>query len=499
MSPRLAAVVLAGCVSAPPEDDGLPLDTDAAPPVGADVARPDDGWLRGDLHVHTNFSDDAAEQGGDDLDGVLRIADAWRDPAWVAANPDLAPDDHLQFVAITDHRTVVALTDPAFAHPHLVLVGGEEFGSDGHAGIWGHEVHVPHEPQAGEPADVRIGDAIAEAHGQGALFSANHPAYAGDLWTWTVDGLDAVEVWNGPWSLASVETDESELDAWVAGRGGVENDAIRLAVRHRGAGQNGQAVRFWQALLSLGHHVAPVGGGDRHLVFPVGLPTTYVLAASRDEAGVLGGIADGATFVSRSPQGPQVVLDATVDGVPFPMGAQLPAGADEVVVSWRVGRAAGGTLTLWGAPLDPTMPDPVALAEIPVEADDASGTWTWTPPAQGGWLHAVVTDPLPEPSTPDLAALAEALLDPPAGAGALGFIGALGPLVTIDTLGSPEDCDPAAWTEARFQCMPADDVPLGTFYIPTTIQPWTAIVRADGTPTGDAMGAISAAFLVPAD
>ena len=451
----------------------------------------------GDLHFHTNYSDDALNQGGDWMREALQIADAWRDEAWTSANPGLSPDDHLQFIAVTDHRTVAGMSDPEFTHPYLVLLGGEEFGSDGHAGVWGSHEHVPHEPQHGETPAERIQEAVSEAHAQGALFSANHPAYSGDLWTWDVSQLDAVEVWNGPWSLMHEETDESTLDAWVVGRNGDENPAIRVAVRSRGGGENAQALRFWQALLSLGYHPAPVGGSDRHMLLPAGLPTTYVAVESEGPQAVLEGIASGQTFVSRSPQGPQVRLTAQVDGVAYPMGADLPASSAEVVIHWRAARASGGTLTLLAGRVDAAMPDPEVVTTVMVSGSDDEGDFTWSPPVGGGWIHATLTDPLPTPDSPEMQALADELLKPPVAGGGLGVIGALGSMVDIDGMGSPEWCDPRQWAPAKFQCMPADTQPFGTFYIPMALQPWLAIVRQDNESTGDAMGAISAAFVVP--
>ena len=85
------------------------------------------GWLRGDLHFHTNYSEDAKKQGGDDLKAALQIADAWRDPVYLAARPQDAGNG-LDFVAVTDHRTDAALHDPDFKHDHLIVLPGEEFG-----------------------------------------------------------------------------------------------------------------------------------------------------------------------------------------------------------------------------------------------------------------------------------------------------------------------------------------------------------------------------------
>ena len=103
---RLAPIALCGLVaacsakSAATADDAAASDVPAAVDTAADSASTDttglpllatatgasnfavaaNGWYRGDLHFHTNYSGDAKQQGGDDLGPALNIADAWRDP-----------------------------------------------------------------------------------------------------------------------------------------------------------------------------------------------------------------------------------------------------------------------------------------------------------------------------------------------------------------------------------------------------------------------------------
>ena len=104
------------------EGPDLPVeiaDTDATepPPALAPVAGDPNfataasGWYRGDLHYHTNYSGDAQKQGGDDLPVALAIADAFRDPAYLAAFPGRAGNG-LDYIAITDHRTDAAILGP---------------------------------------------------------------------------------------------------------------------------------------------------------------------------------------------------------------------------------------------------------------------------------------------------------------------------------------------------------------------------------------------------
>ncbi len=87
-------LTLVACASQP--DDSSLSDSSAA--VQANPASAEAGWLRGDLHFHTNYSDDALEQGGDWMGPALDIADAYQDPAWTEAFPETARD-RLHFVA----------------------------------------------------------------------------------------------------------------------------------------------------------------------------------------------------------------------------------------------------------------------------------------------------------------------------------------------------------------------------------------------------------------
>lgn len=467
------------------------------------------GWLRGDLHFHTNYSEDAKKQGGDDLKAALQIADAWRDPVYLAARPQDAGNG-LDFVAVTDHRTDAALHDPDFKHDHLIVLPGEEFGGTSHAGIWGLKKHITADPTHGEAANQRIQDAIAEAHADGALFSINHPTQT-NPWVWDVQHMDGIEVWNGPWSAFYGPTTEAEVAARATDIG-VEGPFIRqAAVQGAGGGSNAAAMLFWQLHLSGGQHLAPVGGGDRHMLLPAGLPTTYVHQSRAKEFaaktgkevgvdGVLGGIAARETFVSRSPFGAQVDLSAeATDGTDHPMGSALVAGAT-YQIHVEVSRAQDGRLLLYSGSLgktaDGAWPKPQVVWDAKIPSAHAQGTWTWKVPPTGAWLHAVVLEPLLVESIPATMDKVVAILAKlPEGKALSAMIQVFSQMVDTGTIVDPASCDPKAWQEWQGQCMPADKDTWSTYYIPDGLVRLMSAWFEDGKATPYCCGAVSSAFL----
>jgi hypothetical protein len=97
-------------------------------------------WLAGDFHCHTTYSHDV--WGGpdrvpqpDDPFGELADSYTW---GWSAAEQiAIAESRDLDFLAITDHNRVDALTDPGYAQRPLTLVPGYEHSlRGGHVGVF---------------------------------------------------------------------------------------------------------------------------------------------------------------------------------------------------------------------------------------------------------------------------------------------------------------------------------------------------------------------------
>ena len=164
------------------------------------IATQADGWYRGDLHFHTNYSDDALEQGGDWMAGAIEIAEYWEDETLISSFPEVAGNG-LDFVAITDHRDIQGCSDPDMISDRLTLICGEEFGSSGHAGAWGISEKVDHTPSEGRTPNEQIQFAVDQTNAMGGVFSPNHPLYDGDMWVWDVEGYEAIEVWNSYWTF----------------------------------------------------------------------------------------------------------------------------------------------------------------------------------------------------------------------------------------------------------------------------------------------------------
>jgi hypothetical protein len=473
-------------------------------------------WYRGDLHFHTNHSEDAFEQGGNWMKTALQVADAYRHPIFAQKYPDLA-GNALDYIAVTDHRDDKCLTDPDFKHDHLILLPGEEFGGSGHAGIWGFKAHIDHEPPGTVNKNQRIQDAVDEAHAQGALFSPNHPAQD-NPWVYDVKGYDGMEVWNGPWSAFYGPIDEAEVEGRAAGIG-VENPYIRQAVLDAaGTGCNGQGLRMWQNMLSDGYHTAIVGGSDHHMLVPPGLPTTYAqlpddptftgkVGKEVGQPGILAAIKSRATFVSRSPFSAQIDLTAKdSSGKVYPMGAALPY-PGTYTIAIDVSRAKNGQLRLYAGKVgkvagkisnkfDFRWPDPALVHEEALTADRMKGNWTWTVPEGGGWLHAIVLERRIDGEIPaDKQELVASFDKLPKGKAIADMILAFTKLVDFNLVIEPESCDPEQWTDWSGNCMPFDDDAWGTFYIPERVVKLMSTWFEDGKPTEWALGAITSAFL----
>jgi PHP domain len=228
-----------------------------------------DGWVRGDLHCHTRYSD------GD---------------SWPSEMLHAGAEAGLDFLGVTDHNNVAHHAEYGAGGGRLPIVipGVEVTTYRGHWNAWGTDRWW----EFRRPDELAVERAMAAAVASGAFVSVNHPKPFGPAWEYdAVRAFQAVEVWNGPWG--------------------------RL---------NSFALGYWEARLRAGDRLVAVGGSDTHLLRSqdpdprhaqaLGMPTTWVEAGPDPDAdAILRGLRAGRTFVSASPAGPQLYLERTDRGL----------------------------------------------------------------------------------------------------------------------------------------------------------------------------------------
>jgi len=287
-------------------------------PVGRDLVRMGEphrpalppareGWVRGDLHCHTRFSD------GD---------------SWPSEMLHAGAEAGLDFLGVTDHNNVAhhAEYGPGGGARPIVIPGVEVTTYGGHWNAWGTDRWW----EFREPTAHAVEQAMASAQDAGAFVSINHPKPFGPPWEYEgVQSFHAIEVWNGPWG--------------------------RL---------NASALSFWESRLRVGQRVVAVGGSDTHVLRAqdpdprhaqaLGMPTTWVEAGPTPDArAILEGLRRGRTFVSASPAGPQLYLDRAGDRIDVTVrdaeGAALVILGDEGVIAAEAA-GAGTWSTTAGVP-----------------------------------------------------------------------------------------------------------------------------------------------------
>ncbi len=267
-----------------------------------EVLNPQHGWYRGDLHAHTTCSD-----------GVLSPAEL----------VDLARQEQLDFLAITDHNTIGAfseLSDPQ----SIALIPGSEITLDvGHFNVFGTAASEPWMAGIFENTntfnladlDLTINELLAQIAAGGFLSSINHPMLV--PWEWQaldtgLDQLHCVEVWNDPsWS---------------------KNQTANPA-----------ALALWTRWLNAGYRMTAIGGSDFHRPAPppdqekpaerLGLPRTYVYAEGLSGAAILEGIRNRRAYVSM---GPEIAFEAELSGKTLQIGQAIDKAAGQLRIKGTV-------------------------------------------------------------------------------------------------------------------------------------------------------------------
>jgi hypothetical protein len=302
-------------------------------------------WYRGDLHLHTVHSDGA------------------RTPEELVAGARAAG---LDFIGSTEHNTSSAsLVWGRHAGPELLIVDGEEVTTrNGHllalglpAGAW-----IDWRYRAVDGALDRF---LRRIHAAGGLAVAAHPycPFLGCSWRFGERGLDAVEVWNGPWTA----DDEVALRDW---------DGMLAAGARSG--------RWLPAVANSDAHREPQ---------VVGLPHNVVLAGDLDRRSVLGGVRLGRLWMAES-AAVDLAFTASGGGRTAGIGGRLAAGPGQPVTARLEVHGAPGRLvrlfTDLGQVLETRLPD------------GGPGMVEWaTTPQRSAYVRAEVRRPEATATTPD--------------------------------------------------------------------------------------------------
>lgn len=283
------------------------------------------GWYRGDLHLHTLHSDGKRTQ-----------------PEMIRA----ARQAGLDFINSSDHNTSSAQLYWGRHTPDdfLVISGEEVTTRDGHwlavglpAGSWIDWRYVA--------ADAgRLTRFTDQVRGLGGMAIAAHPfnPLQSIRWGYGYDyaDLDAVEIWNGPWT-----------------------------------GDDQTAVEHWHDLLVSGTYLPVVGNSDSHTPEQkVGLAQTIVRASTLSVGAILAGLKGGHAWVAES-SAVGLVFEATHGDAKAECGDRLDAPAGDVVdvrleltgVPGCLAQVRGPAGVLAGAVADDTGKVTVT-AQVPVGA-----------------------------------------------------------------------------------------------------------------------------------
>lgn len=274
------------------------------------------GWYRGDCHLHTVHSDGRHTQGS-----LLT----------------LAREAGLDFLGSTEHNTSSAgFTWGRHVPDDFLVINGEEVTT--RAGHW-LALGLP----AGtwidwrfRPEDQQLSTFAERVRGVGGMAVTAHPFSPGPGSTWGFDptytDMDAVEIWNGPWTL---------------------DDQV--------------AVTAWHALLVAGTYVPVMGNSDSHHDGQqVGLPQTVVRADALAVGAILRGLRGGHAWIAES-RAVDLTLEASQGDRVATCGETLTTGPTDLVQVRLVVTGAPGCLAqVIGAagPLAGAVTDGSGAAEV---------------------------------------------------------------------------------------------------------------------------------------
>ena len=318
-------------------------------------------WLAGDGHVHTCYSHDAWCIGEPPQEETLYSSGGSVEQRFAEAAAK-----GLDFIVISDHDSVGALTDPAYGSSGVAGVPAYEASlAGGHAQMLGATRLYP-EGSGDALSTQSLADAL---RADGGLFQANHPSYRDEA---TFDRCEQADLSAG---------DANPL-FWKYGYS-VQPDAIEV---WNTTTLIEPAQLYYECWLQRGARIAITGGSDSHGANQASLavPTTWALAEDRSTASILAAIRAGRTSVSRAPPvagGARLLIEADADrdgdfesgiGDTVAPGTPMRVRADGLTAPALVRVRSNGRSVVDGERLDP------------------GGAVRFDAPGDPGWAYAVL-------------------------------------------------------------------------------------------------------------
>ncbi len=278
-------------------------------PQNGQVINPEEGWYKGELNCQSTYS------GGDlTVKQLIREAKA-RD---------------LDFLAITDARTMQHCLDEDYKSDDVLLIPAYQWGESGHAAVLAPKTYIERWENDGQ-----VWFTIRQVTAQGGAFIIQHPCGPQSPWEWYVWGFHGVEVWQKTWRhYPASMSDIFGKGKYTRGRPIIPAEMASALVAGVGT-VNAQALKFAEQFCSEregvrpAYRIASVGGSGRRVKTdgPLGEPTTFVYAKELSVPGIIDALRSGRSFVAASPDGPRVLFmgDADADGkFDAMMGGMLP-------------------------------------------------------------------------------------------------------------------------------------------------------------------------------
>jgi hypothetical protein len=268
-------------------------------------------WYIGDFHIHTYpYSTDV------DVGPIKSVKNT-------IENSEQAG---LDFLAITDHRTIDQHFDENYHSQKLILISAMEAGGPSHANPFGIRTLV--DTQLLSSGNAEVQQAVDRVHAQGGIFSINHPL-SDPTWKFDVKGIDAIEVWNALWGFW-MAVDPAEYPGDQPG-----NPDVIEALASDKKLANEEALIFYELQLMKGFHLALRSGSDNHICANAvcgaqSMPVTAVYAANLSEDAILDGIRQARTYITDTPHSHRINFTATSEAMPSSLamiGDTLPLGA----------------------------------------------------------------------------------------------------------------------------------------------------------------------------